>query len=305
MDKKKDYYFHRPVMLKEVVRFLNPQPVGIYVDGTLGGGGHTERIAVKLGEKGRIIGIDQDKDALEAAKKRLASCGKKIVFIHDNFKNLEKILENISIDKIDGILLDLGVSSYQFDNPMRGFSFKNNSSNILDMRMDRQQRLSALEVVNQYSEQDLRKIFFEYGEEPFSRQVARNIIIRRRAKQIKTVEELLDVIKGATPPKYRYSRRRHFATKIFQALRIEVNQELEALRQVLPQAVSRLKKGGRLVVISFHSLEDRIVKHFFRENKDKGAVDILTKKPIMPTQEEIALNPRATSAKMRVIQKIE
>jgi 16S rRNA (cytosine1402-N4)-methyltransferase len=170
--------------------------------------------------------------------------------------------------------------------------------------MDQGQKLSAIEVINDYSEEELKKIFFELGEEPYSRQIARAIVIRRKEKPIKTTNELLDVLRGATPPKYRFSRHSHYASKVFRALRMEVNHELSALSQALPQAVKRLKKGGRLVVISFHSLEDRIVKHFFREIKNEGIVEILTKKPLMPTSQEIALNPRAQSAKLRAIEKI-
>ncbi|MCX6811669.1 MAG: 16S rRNA (cytosine(1402)-N(4))-methyltransferase RsmH [Candidatus Berkelbacteria bacterium] len=301
---KESDFKHIPVMAKETIEFLAVKPDGIYIDTTLGGGGHAEKILVKLSDKGKLIGIDQDGEAVIAAKKKLAKYQKKTIFVHDNFKNLELILSELNVDKVNGILLDLGVSSYQLDNPERGFSFKEDADAILDMRMDQKQKLSAYEVINNYSEEELRQIFFELGEEKFSRQIAREIMKRRREKAIKTVNDLIGVIKSATPPGYRFSHRHHFASKIFRAIRIEVNHELEALREVLPQAVHRLNRGGRLVVISFHSLEDRIVKHFFREKKNEGVVDILTKKLLIPTMEEIALNPRAESAKLRAIEKI-
>lgn len=302
MNKKS--FKHIPVLVQEVIEFLKIKENSLYVDGTLGGGGHSEKIIEKLGDGGKLIAIDQDIEALIAAKKRLSRYKNKIIFVQDNFRNLELILNQLKIDKVDGILLDLGVSSYQLDNPQRGFSFKKDADSVLDMRMDQRQKLSAIEVINNYREEELRQIFFELGEEPFSRQIARAIVIRRREKPIATANELLDIIRSATPPKYRHTRRVHYASKIFRALRMEVNHELEALRSVLPQAIKRLKKGGRLVVISFHSLEDRIVKHFFREMKNEGIVEILTKKPIAPTSEETALNPRADSAKLRAIEKI-
>jgi len=295
---------HIPVMPKEAIDFLDIKKDGVYIDGTLGGGGHSEQIIKNLGDKGELIGIDQDIDAVEAAKKRLSKYKEKIIFIHDNFRNLENILNELKIEKVDGILLDLGVSSYHLENPERGFSFKEGTNSILDMRMDKRQKLSAYEIVNQYNEEELKKIFFELGEESFSRQIARQIIIRRKEKPIKTTNDLLAVIKSATPPKYRFSRRGQYGSKIFRALRMEVNQELDVLRDILPQAIHRLKKGGRVVIISFHSLEDRIVKHFFREMKQEEKVDVLTKKPIAPSSNETALNPRARSAKLRAIQKI-
>ena len=318
-------FFHQPVMTKEVTDFLGLKKDGIYVDATLGAGGHTEALLRELqvtNYKLQIIAIDQDEEAINFAKKRLKKYGKNIIFIHDNFRNLNHIVTShehlhissvgADVGKIDGVLLDLGVSSYQFDEPSRGFSFRplsqipdqvrNDVS--LDMRMDQRQSLSAYEVINNYSEADLVKIFFEFGEERFSRQIAREIVKRRQEKKIKTASDLVAIIKSATPPGYRFSQRHHFATKIFQALRIEVNQELEALKEFLPQAVECLKPGGRLVIISFHSLEDRIVKHFFREQKNQGTLNILTKKPLTPSSKEIQANPRSKSAKLRVVEKI-
>lgn len=295
---------HIPVMPKEAIELLSINKNGIYVDGTLGGGGHSEKILEKLGDKGKLIGIDQDFEAITAAKKRLSKFKDKIIFVQDNFKNLDLILDNLKILKVDGIILDLGVSSYQVDNPKRGFSFKKETDAVLDMRMDQKQKLTAFDVVNYYSQEDLKSIFFELGEERYAPQIARAIVIRRQEKPIKAANDLLDVIRGATPPKYRFSRHGHFAAKIFRALRMEVNHELDVLHQVLPQAVDKLKKGGRLIVISFHSLEDRIVKHFFRDKKNEGIIEVLTKKPLVPTYQEIRLNPRAESAKLRAIEKI-
>lgn len=292
---------HQPVMVDEVIEFLTVKSGEIYIDATLGGGGHSEALLHK--SKITLIAIDQDGEAIEFAKKRLKKFGDRVFFVQDNFKNLELILNKLNIDEVDGILLDLGVSSCQLDNPKRGFSFKQGDA-VLDMRMDKGQSLSALEVISSYSQEELTRIFFAYGQERFSRQIAREIVKRRGEKQIKTANDLVEIIKSATPPGYRFSRRHHFATKIFQALRIEVNQELESLEEVLPQAVRRLKKGGRLAIISFHSLEDRIVKHFFRDKKNEGMVEILTKKPITPAAQEITLNPRAESAKLRAIERI-
>ncbi|MBU2595380.1 16S rRNA (cytosine(1402)-N(4))-methyltransferase RsmH [Patescibacteria group bacterium] len=300
---------HIPAMVKESIEFLAVKPDGIYVDATLGGGGHAATVLRKSKiqnpkSKIKIVGIDQDIEAINFAKKRLKKFGDRVIFVHNNFRDLDSILNQLKIKKVDGILLDLGVSSYQLDDPSRGFSFKTDKDIKLDMRMDRRQKLSAQDVVNDYSEEKLKRIFFELGEEPYARQIARAVVNRRQEKPIKTTNNLLDIIRGATPPKYRFSRHGHYASKIFRAIRMEVNQELKSLQEVLPQAVDRLKAGGRLVIISFHSLEDRIVKHFFRQIKNEDKVEILFKKPLQPSQGEIRLNPRSESAKMRVVEKI-
>jgi len=277
---------------------------GIYVDATLGDGGHAEKILSLLGKKGKLIGLDQDEEALERAKSRLSNFKEQVIFVHHSFKDLDLILKKLKIKKIDGILFDLGVSTPQLETPERGFSFKEDFAAPLDMRMDRRQKLTAQEIINRYPETQLRDLFFGLGEEPYSASIAREILRRRKKKPIKTTAELLQVIKTSTPPAYRYSRRKHYATKIFRALRMEVNQELKALEEVLPQAVSRLKKGGRIVVISFHSLEDRIVKQKFKEFSRESLVKILSKKPIMAREEEIEKNIKSRSAKMRVAEKI-
>jgi len=296
--------FHTPVLAKEAIEFLQVKKGGIYVDATLGDGGHAEKILSLLGKKGKLIGLDQDEEALERAKSRLSNFKEQVIFVHHSFKDLDLILKKLKIKKIDGILFDLGVSTPQLETPERGFSFKEDFVAPLDMRMDRRQKLTAQEIINRYPETQLRDLFFGLGEEPYSASIAREILRRRKKKPIKTTAELLQVIKTSTPPAYRYSRRKHYATKIFRALRMEVNQELKALEEVLPQAVSGLKKGGRIVVISFHSLEDRIVKQKFKEFSRESLVKILSKKPIMAREEEIEKNIKSRSAKMRVAEKI-
>lgn len=299
-------YHHVSVMPRESMLELMPHQDGIYIDATLGGGGHTKLIAQAVGPKGKVIGIDRDIEAIQAAKKKLKDFKDRIIYVHDNFRNLDSILDQLNIDEVDGVLFDLGVSSFQLENPERGFSFKEKekSDSILDMRMDRSQSLDAYTVINKYPESKIEDILYNLGEEPFARRIARKIIQEREIKPIKTANDLLEIIRKSTPPKYRYSRRNHYASKVFRAIRMEVNQELPALKDVIPQAVSRLKRGGRLVIISFHSLEDRIVKHTFKDLAQKGEVVILTKKPLVPTEEEIKMNHKADSAKLRAVEKI-
>lgn len=301
---------HKPVLANEVIELLNIKLGGIYIDGTLGGGGHSGLIAERLSSNGRIIGIDQDKDAIESAKIYLEKFGKKIIYQYGNFADLQIILTNMGIGKVDGILLDLGVSSYQIDNLSRGFSFREsdeNFSQLLDMRMDQSQDFSARNVLEEYSEEKLRKIFYTYGEEPFSRQIARKIMQARILKQVSTVGDLMEIIRSATPPKYRYSKGGgNYASKIFRAIRMEVNDELDVVSEIIPQAIHVLKPGGRLLVITFHSLEDRIVKHAFRDlaNVDNPEIKLITKRAIVADEEELVNNSRANSAKLRVIEKI-
>lgn len=302
-------FLHIPVLANEVVDGLNIKKDGIYVDGTLGGGGHAALILEKL-DKGIFIGIDQDAEALAAAKENLEKYNGKVIFVKDNFVNLEDILKENGFSKVDGILLDLGVSSYQLDNLERGFSFRDSGENLnskLDMRMDRDQDFSAYDVVNKYNEDRLIQIFFKYGEEPFSRRIAKNIIEARRAKSLETVGELLEVIKRAMPPKYRFSKKAgNWASKIFRAIRMEVNDELHVIEEVIPQAVDCLNSGGRLAIITFHSLEDRIVKHMFRDmaSGDHPKVKLITKKPVLPAESEIDVNRRSESAKLRIVEAI-
>jgi len=300
---------HQSVMIKEVLKYLAPKAGGIYVDGTLGGGGHTRALLEKLSANSlqltaKIIGIDKDLEAIFAAKKNLADFKDNIIFVHDNFSNLPAILKSQGIDKVDGILLDLGVSSYQLENPERGFSFQANAP--LDMRMDQRQKFSADDVINFYDEKELADVFYNYGEERYSRQIARRIIEARKTISIRTTGQLVEIIKKSTPPKYRFGGKIHFATRVFQALRIEVNNELEILEDFIPRAAQILAGDGRLVITSFHSLEDRIVKHSFRNLADNNPASfkILTKKPLTPMEGEIVSNPRARSAKMRVLLRI-
>jgi 16S rRNA (cytosine1402-N4)-methyltransferase len=299
--------FHLPVLLEETTSFLKPKKGGIYVDSTLGGGGHAKEILKKIGLKGKLIGIDQDPEAIEYAKKTLAEFGKRVIFIQDNFINLREILKSLKIKQVNGIFLDLGVSSYQLETPQRGFSFSEEKTNLsapLDMRMNPDQPVRAYEIINFYPEKRLRKILFELGEEPYARQIAREIVKRRKIKKLATCGDLLEAIRVALPAQYRFSRTKGpRASKVFRAIRMEVNQELVALEKVLPQALECLRPKGRLVIISFHSLEDRMVKQQFLSWKKEDLVKILTKRPVMASQDEAEKNPRAKSAKLRAMVK--
>lgn len=280
-------------MLKEVVEKLNIKPNGTYVDGTLGGGGHAEAILKKLGPAGKLIGIDTDRDALTAAKSRLANYSN-IEYIHDNFRNIKKILTA----PVAGLLLDLGVSSYQIDEASRGFSLQHDGP--LDMRLDQSEPLTAATVVNAYPKEKLVKIFKEWGEERFSNRVARAIITARQSKRISSTLDLKTLIEKAIPT----WKKRESVTRIFQALRIAVNEELASLEKVLADAIDVLNPGGRLVILAYHSLEDRLVKQTLRQAKADGKIVILTKKPLTAKLEEIDLNPRARSAKLRAGEKV-
>jgi 16S rRNA (cytosine1402-N4)-methyltransferase len=281
---------HIPVMLQETLQYLAPAPGKTIVDCTLGFGGHA---AALLSGGASVIGIDQDLDALEAVRAKLSGGGK-IVLVHDNFSNIRQAIK----EPVDGFLFDLGVSSYQIDEAGRGFSIR--SDGPLDMRMNRKKELTAAKIVNEYSQEELEKIFFEYGEERFSKRIARSIIFRREKKKIETTFELKEIIEKAIPT----WKKRESATRIFQALRIEVNGELENLKKALGDAVRLLKPGGRLVVISYHSLEDRIAKRFMVEGKKNGILETLTKKPVTAGEAEAGANPRARSAKLRAAEKI-
>ena len=309
-------FSHYSVMLPECIESLNIKPDGVYVDGTTGGGGHSYEIASRLSEKGRLICIDQDTDALAAAGERLAPFSEKITFVKNNFTNLESVLESLGIDKIDGLLLDLGVSSYQLDTPERGFSY--NSDAPLDMRMDKDAALSAYDVVNTYPESELRRILFDYGEESFAPKIAGAIVNARAGKPIETTFELTSIIKSVMPKKM-LAVGHHPAKKTFQAIRIEVNSELSVIAPAINSAVEHLSEGGRIAIISFHSLEDRCVKSTYQKNAqgctcppdfpvcicgNKPKIKILTKKPILPSKEELEVNHRSHSAKLRVAEKI-
>lgn len=306
---------HTSVLLKETVDGLDIKPNGIYVDGTLGGGGHSEEILKRL-ENGLLIGIDQDETALAAASKRLEKYGDKFIAVHNNFSNILDILEKLGIKKIDGMLMDLGVSSHQLDEADRGFSYRFDAE--LDMRMDRSQEFTAREVVNTYSEDDLNRIIRDYGEEKWARRIAKFICEKREEKEIETTQELVDLIYSAIPANMRREGG-HPAKRTFQAIRIEVNGELEIIKKTIEDITSVLNKNGRISIITFHSLEDRLVKQKFKELatgcicpteipvcvcNNKPKLKIITRKPIIASAEELENNPRSKSAKLRVAKKI-
>jgi len=308
---------HKPVLLNECIRELAIKPDGIYVDGTLGRAGHSLEIAKRLGKDGRLIGIDRDEDAISAGKERLSEYEEKVTLYHGNFRDVDSILTELLIEGADGILLDLGVSSPQLDEAERGFSYMEDAP--LDMRMDRSCGMTAADLVNSASEEELARILFEYGEERYSRRIASGIVRRREKASIKNTLELVDIIKSSMPA-VALREKQHPAKRSFQALRIAVNDELGALSQVLENAVNCLKPGGRIAIITFHSLEDRLVKKSFQQLANpctcpselpmcicgkKPLVDIPYRKPIVPTLEEVDKNPRSRSAKLRVAIKRE
>ncbi|MDQ0339214.1 16S rRNA (cytosine1402-N4)-methyltransferase [Caldalkalibacillus uzonensis] len=307
---------HVTVLREQAVNGLNIKPDGTYVDCTLGGAGHSQLIASFLGPNGRLIGIDQDSHALEYARQRLAAYDISLVLVQRNFRHLAEILDEVGASQVDGVLYDLGVSSPQLDQADRGFSYMHDAP--LDMRMDQRQRLTAYDVVNLWSEEQLADVIYRYGEERFSRRIARRIVEQRQHKPIETTGELVEVIKQSIPPKARQNGP-HPAKRTFQAIRIAVNDELDAFQDSLFQAVECLNKGGRVAVITFHSLEDRICKQVFRQQSQgctcppglpqcvcgqTPSLKIVTKKPIVPSIEEVEQNPRARSAKLRIAEKI-
>lgn len=305
---------HQPVLVKEVLQYLAPKSNENFVDCTVGGAGHAKEILKLNSPGGKLLGIDLDQEAIETARERLTGYKDRVILVNDNYKNLKNILYVSGFNKIDGILLDLGLSSYELEDESRGFSFR--GSAFLDMRYGKTEKTAAY-IINQYKEENLVRIFKEYGEERFSKQVAREIIKERKLKPIRTTDQLVEIIervyRGKPKPKI------HVATRVFQALRIEVNDELDNLKETLPQALDMLAKGGRLVVISFHSLEDRIVKEFFKKEakscicpaqipicvcNHQPSLKILTKKIVAPESAEINQNPRSRSAKLRAAVKI-
>lgn len=306
---------HVSVLLDETIDGLNINPDGIYVDGTLGGGGHSYQICKRLSDKGRLIGIDQDGEALEAARERLKEFEDKITLVRSNYCEIDTILKDLGVEKVDGIVLDLGVSSYQLDNLERGFSYKSDAP--LDMRMDQRQSKTAAEVVNDYSEEQLFRIIKDYGEDRFAKNIAKHIVMARKDKPLETTAELSQVIKAAIPMKFQ-AKGGHPAKKTFQAIRIEVNQELTVLKESLDTMIEHLNPNGRICVITFHSLEDRITKIKFRENENpctcppdfpvcvcgkqsKGKV--ITRKPIIPSEHEMTENKRSKSSKLRIFER--
>ena len=309
-------FAHKSVLLEETIDNLNIKPDGIYVDGTLGGAGHSEQIVKRLGEGGRLIGIDQDEDAIAAATKRLEPYGDKVTIVRDNYQNFRRILDELNIKKVDGILLDLGVSSYQLDNADRVFTYRVDAP--LDMRMDNRQAKTAKNIVNEYSETELFRILKDYGEERYAKSIAYHICKYREKKEIETTEELNDIIRGSIPAKARNGQG-HPSKQTFQAIRIELNRELDVLRDSIDGMIASLNPGGRLCIITFHSLEDRIVKLAFRKNENpcicppnfpvctcgrKPLGRVITRKPIIPGERELAENSRSKSSKLRVFEAV-
>ncbi len=307
---------HVSVLLHEVVDGLNIKPDGIYVDGTLGGAGHGYQVCSQLSENGHFYGIDQDACAIETASERLTPFGDRVTILKSNYVNMKSLLHQCGVEKVDGIVLDLGVSSYQLDTKERGFSYMEDAP--LDMRMDTEQPMTAKDIINQYSENELFRVIKEYGEERFARSIARNIVKAREEKEITTTFELVDIIRRSMPAKARNGKG-HPAKRTFQAIRIELNQELEVLKNSLDEMIELLNPGGRICIITFHSLEDRIVKISFRKNENpctcppdfpmcvcgkisKGKV--ITRKPILPSEEELNVNSRSKSAKLRIFERI-
>ena len=306
---------HKSVLLEETVDGLAIKPDGIYVDGTLGGGGHAFEVCSRLNEQGRFIGIDQDAAAIEAASERLRDFGEKVTIIRSNYCEMKSRLHEIGVDKVDGIVIDLGVSSYQLDTAERGFSYRVDAP--LDMRMDQRQQLTAREIVNTYSEADLFRVIRDYGEDKFAKNIAKHIVIERQKAPIETTGQLNEIIRHAIPMKFQKTAG-HPSKRTFQAIRIELNRELDVLRESLDDMIEMLNPGGRICIITFHSLEDRIVKSAFRKNENpcicpshfpvcvcgnvsKGKV--ITRKPILPSEEELEYNSRYKSAKLRIFER--
>lgn len=309
---------HTSVLLHETIDNLNICPDGIYVDGTLGGAGHSSEIVKRLNENGRLIGIDQDEDAIAAASERLKDYSDKVTIIRSNYCNMKEELNRIGVTKVNGILLDLGVSSFQLDTPERGFTYREEDA-PLDMRMDQRQTLTAKDIVNDYSESELYRIIRDYGEDRFAKNIAKHIVQVRKEKPIETTGELNAIIRGAIPMKVQVTGG-HPSKRTYQAIRIELNHELDVLRDTLDTMIDLLNDGGRICIITFHSLEDRIVKSNFKKNenpctcpsnfpvcvcgkKSKGRV--VTRKPVLPSEKELEENSRSKSAKLRVFERVE
>lgn len=307
---------HVSVLLNECIEGLAIKPNGVYVDGTLGGAGHAKHVCEKLSKEGHFIGIDQDHNALRVSKERLSDVAPEVSIVYSNFSSVKEVLADLGVEGMDGMLIDLGVSSHQLDEPSRGFSYMHDAP--LDMRMDQESDFSAYDVVNDYSEQGICDLIRAYGEDKWAKRIATFIVKAREIKPIETTYELVEIIKNAIP----YSARKdgpHPAKRTFQAIRIEVNKEIDIIKPTILDAVDKLKPGGRLCIITFHSLEDRIVKHTYKELEDPctcarqmpicacgkvPTVKVITRKPILPSEEELEFNPRARSAKLRIVEKL-
>ncbi|MBQ5446764.1 MAG: 16S rRNA (cytosine(1402)-N(4))-methyltransferase RsmH [Lachnospiraceae bacterium] len=309
-------FVHKSVLLNETVDGLNVKPGGVYVDGTLGGAGHASLVCERLAGSGRFIGIDQDEEAIIAATDKLNKYGDIVTVVRNNYVNIKEVLSNLGIEKVDGIMLDLGVSSRQLDTPERGFSYKYDAP--LDMRMDNRNDMTARDIVNNYDEMDLYRVIRDYGEDKFAKNIAKHIVIARQNKPIETTFELCEIIKESIPAKFRMAKG-HPAKRTFQAIRIELNKELDVLNESIDTMIDLLNDGGRLCIITFHSLEDRIVKTGFKRNENpctcppdfpvcicgkKSKGKVISRKPILPSDEEIENNSRSKSAKLRIFEKI-
>ena len=307
---------HISVLLEETIEGLQIKPDGIYVDGTLGGGGHSYHICEKLNENGRLIGIDQDEDAIRAASNRLEPFKDRVTIVRSNYEKMKTVVEELQIEKVDGILLDLGVSSFQLDDQSRGFTYMEENA-MLDMRMDQRQSMTAKDIVNEYSEGDLYRMIRDYGEDRFAKNIAKHIVQRRQERSIETTGELVEIIRQSIPMKIQVTGG-HPAKRTFQAIRIELNRELSVLEDTLDEMIELLNPGGRICVITFHSLEDRNVKTIFKRNEDpctcprefpvcicgkKSKGKVISRKPILPTEEEMEHNKRAKSAKLRIFER--
>lgn len=307
---------HYSVLLHETVDGLKMKPNGIYVDGTLGGGGHAYEVCKRLGDGGRFIGIDQDADAIEAATERLKEFSDKVTIVRSNYADMRRVLENLGIHKVDGIVLDLGVSSFQLDTPERGFTYRVEDA-PLDMRMDDRQTLTAKTIINEYSEAELFRIIRDYGEDKFAKNIAKHIVAERAKKPIETTGELNEIISAAIPAKVRATGG-HPSKRTYQAIRIALNRELDVLQDNLDDMIELLNEGGRICIITFHSLEDRIVKTIFKKNENpctcpssfpvcvcgnKSKGQVISRKPILPSQEELEQNKRSKSAKLRIFER--
>lgn len=292
---------HLSVFVNEVIEYLEPKQGDIFVDGTLGLGGHAKEILSKIGIEGKLIGIDRDQEALKIAQERLKEFSDCCYFVHDNFRNIDKILNELKIEEVNGVVLDLGISSLQIDHQQRGFSFRFDAP--LDMRMNKEDEQSAFDIVNTYSETEISALLKDYGEERWHRRIAKAIVEQRDKNPIDSTVQLTEIILKAIPKK-RTREKIHPATRTFQALRIEVNDELGSISEILDKYLSYLKVGGRIAVISFHSLEDRIVKHKFKAAAQEKKLKLIVKKPLRPTEEEIQYNPRARSARLRIAERL-
>ena len=307
---------HYSVLLEECIENLNIKPDGVYVDGTLGGAGHSYQICQRLSEKGRLVGIDQDKDAICAASKRLEEFRDRVTIVRSNYSDMKQVLHELGIEKVDGILPDLGVSSFQLDTPERGFTYREENA-PLDMRMDDRQTLTAKDIVNEYPEMELFRIIRDYGEDKFAKNIAKHIVAARKIRPIETTGELNEIIRSSIPMKMQATGG-HPSKRTYQAIRIELNHELDVLKDNLDDMIDLLNENGRLCIITFHSLEDRIVKSNFKKNENpctcprnfpvcvcgnKSKGQVITKKPILPSQEELEENSRSKSAKLRVFER--